>query len=131
MDDQGRVLLVRQTDFGTYGTVGGAIDEDESPADAGRREVREETGLEVELTELVGAIGGPEFKITYPNGDQVAYVSIVYTARIVGDPTVVPDGDEVDAARWFSRGDLRAPTVGDFALNTFRSIGWLDGISGA
>ncbi|WP_188893177.1 NUDIX domain-containing protein [Microlunatus endophyticus] len=129
MDDQGRVLLVRQTDFGTYGTVGGAIDEDESPADAGRREVREETGLEVELTQLVGAIGGPEFKIIYPNGDQVACVSIVYTARIVGDPTVVPDGDEVDAARWFSRSDLRAPTVGDFALNTFRSIGWLEGIA--
>ena len=36
IDDQGQVLLVRQTDFGTYGTIGGAIDEDESPADAGR-----------------------------------------------------------------------------------------------
>lgn len=127
IDSEGRVLLVRQTDFGTYGTVGGAIDEDESPADAGRREVREETGLDVELTELVGAIGGPQFRITYPNGDQVGCVSVVYTARVIGDQTPVPDHDEVDAVRWFSRDELRAPDVSAFALHTFHAIGWSEG----
>lgn len=125
IDDQGRVLLVRQTDFGTFGTIGGAIDEDESPADAGLRETLEETGLDVELTGLVGAIGGPQFRITYPNGDQVGCVSIVYTARVVGDPTITPDGDEVDSAHWFELGELRAPSVSEFALQTFRSIGWI------
>lgn len=125
VDADGRVLLVRQTDFGTYGTVGGAIEEDESPADAGRREVREETGLEVELTDLVGAIGGPQFRITYPNGDQVGCVSVVYTARVVGNGTPIPDGNEVDAAKWFSREELRAPLVGGFALSTFQAIRWL------
>ena len=48
-DDQGRVLLVRQSDFGLWGTVGGAVDVDESPEDAARREAREEIGAEVEL----------------------------------------------------------------------------------
>jgi ADP-ribose pyrophosphatase YjhB (NUDIX family) len=124
-DEQGRVLLVRQTDFGTFGAIGGAIDEDESPADAGRRETREETGLDVELTGLLGAIGGPQFRITYPNGDQVGCVSIVYGARIVGDGTITPDGDEVDCAGWFALDELQAPTVGDFALHIFRSIGWI------
>ncbi len=125
IDAQGRVLLVRQTDFGTFGAIGGAIDEDEAPADAGLRETREETGLEVELTDLVAAIGGPQFRITYPHGDRVGCVSIIYTARVVGDPTVVPDGDEVDDARWFAREELQEPVVGDFALNLFRSIGWI------
>ncbi|WP_158607695.1 NUDIX domain-containing protein [Flexivirga caeni] len=126
VDEAGRVLLVRQTDFGTFGTVGGAIDEDESPADAACREAREETGLDVELTGLVGAIGGPEFRMTYPNGDQVAYVSIVYMARIIGDAMITPDGDEVDAAQWFAREELCAPAVSAFALSTFRAIGWID-----
>lgn len=125
IDERGRVLLVRHTDFGTFGTVGGAIDEDEAPTDAGQRETREETGLEVDLTELIGAIGGPQFRITYPNGDQVSCVTVVYTARVVGDQTVTVDDDEVDEARWFSRDELTAPTVGQFALELFRAIRWI------
>ncbi len=118
------MLLVRQTDFGTWGTVGGAIDEDESPSDAALREAREEIGVDVELGDLVGAIGGPEFRLTYPNGDQCAYVSVVYTARIPSGE-ITPDGDEVSQIRWFRRAELSGPEVGDFARSTFRAIGWL------
>lgn len=92
MNDQGCVLLVRQTDFGTFGTVGGAIDEDEAPLDAAHREAREEIGTEVEVTRLVGVVGGPQFRITYPNGDQTAYVSVVYEARVPAQDQVAPDG---------------------------------------
>ena len=124
-DDEGRVLLVRQTDFEVYATIGGAIDEDEDPADAARREAKEETGLDVELTGLLGVIGGPQFRVIYPNGDRVAYVSAVYAARIAGSAPLAVDGDEVDAAKWFARSELTSPDVGEFALNTFRAIGWL------
>lgn len=124
MDDDGRVLLVRQTDFGSYGTVGGAIDEDEAPVDAARREAREEIGVEVEIMGLVGAIGGPQFRLTYPNGDQCAYVSIVYGARLAPGAELSPDGDEVDRVRWFRRDELDCSLIGDFARNTFAALGW-------
>lgn len=125
IDDDGRVLLVRQTDFGSYGTVGGAVDEDEAPEDAARREAREEIGADVEITGLVGAIGGPEFRLTYPNGDQCAYVSIVYSARLAPGAETSPDGDEVDQVRWFARGELDQPIIGDFARSTFAALGWI------
>ena len=125
IDDDDRVLLVRQTDFGSYGTIGGAVDEDEAPEDAARREAREEIGAEVELTGLVGAIGGPQFRLTYPNGDQCAYVSIIYSARLAPEVTVTPDGHEVDQVRWFARGELDQPIIGDFARSTFAAIGWI------
>lgn len=124
IDDDGRVLLVRQTDFGSYGTIGGAVDEDEPPEDAARREAREEIGAEVEITGLVGAIGGPEFRLTYPNGDQCAYVSIVYSARIAPDVDARPDGHEVDDLRWFARDELDHPDIGNFAKSTFAALGW-------
>lgn len=123
--EDGRVLLVRQTDFGAFATVGGAVDEDESPADAAVREAREETGLEVELTEILGALGGPQFRVTYPNGDRAAYVSVVYAARVIGGEAR-PDGDETDELRWFGREELAAADapITDFAREAFRALGW-------
>ncbi|MDA8439043.1 MAG: NUDIX domain-containing protein [Propionibacterium sp.] len=125
VDDEGRVLLARQRDFGLWGTVGGAVDVDESPADAARREAREEIGVEVELTGLLGALGGPRFHLTYPNGDHAAYVSVVYQARIAsGVPT--PDNDETTELRWFTRDELRTdPELHPFATATFEALGWI------
>lgn len=125
LDECERVLLVRERDFGLFGTVGGAIDEDESPADAARREAREEIGVAVEITGLLDAIGGPQFQVCYPNGDRCAYVSIVYTARIPHGAQITPDGDEVTQTRWFGRDELTHPEVGELAVETFKAIGWL------
>ena len=47
-DDSGRLLLVHQVDRAQWGTVGGAVEPGESPADAAVREASEETGLSVE-----------------------------------------------------------------------------------
>lgn len=111
IDEQGRVLLVRQTDSGNWATIGGMVEVDESPAEAAVREAREEAGVEVELLRLVAAMGGPEFRGQYPNGDEVAYVSSVYEARVVsGEP--VHDGDETSAVGWFDRS-----AIGSLALN--------------
>lgn len=125
-DTEGRALLVRQTDSGRWATIGGSVDVDESPDAAAVREAREEVGIEVELTEILGVLGGPEFRLTYPNGDQCAYVSIVYAARVVGGE-LQPDGDETDAVKWFSRDELVGPELAPFTQATFRALGWLTG----
>lgn len=121
-DADGRVLLVRQIDTGLWATIGGAVDVDESPEAAARREAREEAGVEVDLTGILGALGGPEFRLTYPNGDQCAYVSIVYSARIVGG-TPRPDGEETDGVGWFRRDQLVGPDVSPFTHAIFAVLG--------
>jgi 8-oxo-dGTP pyrophosphatase MutT (NUDIX family) len=73
-DAEGRLLLAKDTDTGLWMTIGGAIERDEKPADAAVRECREETGLLVQLTDLLGIFGGPEFRIRYPNGDVTSHV---------------------------------------------------------
>lgn len=52
-DDAGRILLVERADDGTWGLPSGYVDPGESPAETAVRETREETGLDVEVTELV------------------------------------------------------------------------------
>jgi 8-oxo-dGTP pyrophosphatase MutT (NUDIX family) len=105
-DERGRVLLVRDKATGLWQTVGGAMDPGESPAEAALREAREETGLQVELTRLVGAFGGPAFRLTYPNGDICDYVAVVYEGRVAGGQAQ-PDGEEVDALQWFAQAELQ------------------------
>jgi 8-oxo-dGTP pyrophosphatase MutT (NUDIX family) len=106
-DPEDRLLLVRGSDSGTWQMVGGAVEPGESPWDAARRETAEETGVEVALSRIRGVIGGRRFQHTYPNGDQVAFVSTVFDARIVSG-TPVPDDDEVSEIAWFEPGELVA-----------------------
>ena len=123
-DDAGRVLLVRHTYTGQWGLIGGAVEADEAPDVAARRETLEEAGVEVELSEPIAALGGPEFRLQYPNGDQVSYVSVVYDARVLaGDPA--PDGDETDGCAWFAIDRLASSDINDFARATFAALGWI------
>ena len=105
-DDAGRVLLARHSNAGLWLAPGGAIDPDESPADAVVRELWEETGLHVEPVGLLGAFGGPSFRVQYANGDATGYVMVVFECRIVaGTPT--PDGEEILELRWIAPSELR------------------------
>jgi 8-oxo-dGTP pyrophosphatase MutT (NUDIX family) len=106
-DEHGRILLVRQTDTGQWATIGGSIEPDESPEDAARREALEEAHVEVRLVRLVTALGGPDYRLTYPNGDETACVPIVYDAVVVGG-TPEPDDDETEAVGWFAPDELDA-----------------------
>lgn len=105
-DDAGRVLLVRHVE-GRWQLPGGAIDPDESPADAARRECREEASVDVELGRLAGVYGGPDYRVTYANGDEVGVVSVVFEAEIVSG-TPRPGDDETQDVGWFAPAELEA-----------------------
>ena len=104
-DDQGRVMLVHSGDTEQWVAPGGGIDPLEKPADAAVREMWEETGLFVELTGILGVYSGPEFAMTYPNGDRTSYVTTVFAARVVRG-SAHPDGEETLAVRPVSEADL-------------------------
>ena len=55
----------------------------ESPAETAIREAREEIGAGIRLTKLLDVLGGPDYEVTYPNGDRVAYVTSVYEAEVI------------------------------------------------
>jgi 8-oxo-dGTP pyrophosphatase MutT (NUDIX family) len=99
-DDDGRTLFVQHVE-GRWQLPGGAVDPGERPAAAMGRECLEEAGITVEPIRIAGVFGGPEYRITYSNGDDAGWVVTVFEARIVaGEPS--PSDDETQAVGWFT-----------------------------
>ena len=103
IDADQRVLLHRSSDDGNWYTIGGAIDPGEEPGDACLREVREETGLEVEIERLVGVHASPV--VVYPNGHQTRYIGITFRCRPIGGTLGINDDESIEL-RYFERDQL-------------------------
>jgi 8-oxo-dGTP pyrophosphatase MutT (NUDIX family) len=108
--EQGEILLVRQRDGDVWSTPGGAIEPDESPADAIVRETWEETGLLVMPTALIGVFGGPNFVVRYANGDETQYVMTVYKCSQVSGQ-LTDSSDEITTSRFVSEAEFRTLAI--------------------
>jgi ADP-ribose pyrophosphatase YjhB (NUDIX family) len=100
-DGDGRILLARRAgDPGRnlWDLLGGFMDEGEEPLETLRRELREETGLELEIGEFLGGI--PD---TY--GDEGIWtVNFYWSAAVVGGEA--RPADDVAELVWFPPGAL-------------------------
>ena len=122
-DGAGRVLLVRHAGHGDgWGVLGGAVEPGESPAEAAVREAREEIGVPLRLRGLLAALGGPDFEVTYPNGDRAAYVTAVYAAEIVSGVPRPADG-ELSEVRWFSPAELATVPLSRLSRALLHAVG--------
>ncbi|GHD05602.1 NUDIX hydrolase [Zhihengliuella salsuginis] len=97
------VLLVRRSDNGQWTPVTGIVDPGEHPAHTAVREAAEETGVEIEVEELVWV--GVTDPVVHVNGDQAQYLDHTFRCRYVsGQP--YPADDESTDAGWFRLDDL-------------------------
>jgi ADP-ribose pyrophosphatase YjhB (NUDIX family) len=83
-DDTGRLLMIRRTDNDKYAIPGGGQDVGETLAQAVVREVEEETGIHVEVTDLVGLYSNPNHVIAYDDGEVRQEFSICFRAQPIG-----------------------------------------------
>jgi len=121
-DDAGRLLLVREAQTGLWQTIGGAIEPDESPLQAAVREAAEEASVVVRIEGIRGVVGGPRFRLTYPNGAIVGYVPTIFDARVV-EGTPRADGDETIEVGWFTAEQLDKAHLTEFTRVLFEEAG--------
>lgn len=100
INDKDEVLL-QQKPCGQWAIPGGLMELGESAEDAGRREVLEETGIEVGKLKLLSVFSGPQYFVTLDNGDQFYPVTIAYVTRDIIGGTLSADGEETIEARYF------------------------------
>jgi hypothetical protein len=68
--------------------------------------------------------GGPEYEVSYPNGDRAAYVTAVYEARIISG-SLAPGGGELSEIAWFAPQELSALPLSRLARALLHSTGRL------
>ena len=100
-NDAGEVLLALSHGDEAWALIGGGLEPGEEPASAILREIREELGVEAEVSQIIGAYGGEGMFITYPNGDRCAYVTTAYACRLVSEAFTIEE-DELREVAWFT-----------------------------
>jgi 8-oxo-dGTP pyrophosphatase MutT (NUDIX family) len=100
-DGEGRILLTRRSDNGQWDIPAGALELGESVMDCLRREVREETGLEVVEATLIAAYTGPRFWFTNIFGGEQQRLAFVFLVT-EWSGTLLTATDETTDARFFA-----------------------------
>lgn len=91
----GKVLLIRRARepfMGQWAIPGGRIEENESAEECARREMKEETGLDVEIVKLTGIYSNPK-------RDPRGIISAAFLVKRIGGR--LEAGDDAGEAAWF------------------------------
>ena len=98
-NENGEVLLQRLGDSNLWGFPSGAIELGETPERAAIREIKEETGLDVEVVRMMGIYTDTDLE--YPNGDKAQSICIAYELKAV-DGQLRCDMKETAELKYFS-----------------------------
>jgi ADP-ribose pyrophosphatase YjhB (NUDIX family) len=110
IDERGRALLIQRRDNGHWEAPGGILERDEDVLTGLRREVREETGLEVEPIALTGV---------YKNMAR-SIVALVFRCEAVGGR--LEESGEAQAFRWATADETRALASEAFAIRVLDAM---------
>ena len=98
-NENGEVLLQKRADCNKWGFPGGAIELGETPEMASKREVKEETGLDIEVNKLIGIYTDSD--VVCANGDKVHSICIGYEMSVVGGELICDENETLEL-KYFS-----------------------------
>lgn len=97
---ENKILLTQREDFETWILPSGGVEDGESIAQAAIRETKEETGLDIELTSLVG--------IYSRVGNMMPNHAVLFAARLIGGEIKCQVGETI-AVKWFAFDEIPTP----------------------
>ena len=109
-DDEGRALLIQRRDNHCWEPPGGVLELGESIEDGLRREVREETGLDVEPVALSGV---------YKNMNR-GIIALVFRCKVTGGQPSI--SDETEALRWVTETEIRELASEAYAIRVLDAL---------
>lgn len=116
VDGAGRLLLQRRRDTGDWAIPMGRMELGETPAQCAVRETLEETGVEVEVTGLLGIYSDPGYIVAYDDHDDPSKFGEVrqeFENTLIGRPVggAPAANEEASDVRWFVPEELEAARI--------------------
>ena len=99
-DDEGRVLLQLRGDKKTWAIPGGAMELGESFEETAKRELKEETNLDIIDSTMVKVLSGKDTYREYPNGDKLYDITAIFVITNYSGDLKVND-EESKKLEWF------------------------------
>lgn len=103
-DDDRRVLMIRRSDNDLWALPGGGMEIGETVSECVVRETKEETGLEIAVTSVVGIFTNPDHVVAYPDGEVRQQFSICLRGEAIGG--AIATSDESHDVQWITRDRL-------------------------
>ncbi len=103
-NEKGEVLLAKRTDNGLWCIPGGHVDLGETLSQACARELLEETGLNGEVTRLVGVYSDTQNSLHIAQGPEWHTIRVSFLCKIVGG--TIKTSDETSEVRYFNLSQL-------------------------
>lgn len=94
-NNEGKLLLQHRSDGG-WGLPGGLMELGESLEETARREVKEETGLDIGELKLEGVFSGAEYYLKVANGDELYSVTTVYSTNEYAGELEIDELESID-----------------------------------
>lgn len=80
-NENNEVLMQLRTDYNQWGLPGGAMELGESFEETAKRELKEETNLDIDELELVKVLSGKDTYREYPNGDKLYDITAIFVIK--------------------------------------------------
>ena len=106
-NEEGEYLFIRKNDSGKLGIPAGGLEEGETIEECIKREVKEETGLEIISLEVIGIGSSPEKEfVEYWNGDKIQYFTVEFYSNNWKGKININDRAEIKSANFFDKDTL-------------------------
>ena len=108
-DEYGHLLLAKRTDNNLWTIPGGTMKPGETITESALREVKEETGIDVEVVSLVGIYSNPKHVVEYSDGEVRQQFSVCFACRPIGGELAT--SDETSEVGYFSPDEIEGMEI--------------------
>ena len=104
-NEENKVLMQLRTDYNSWGFPGGAMELGESFEEVAKRELKEETNLEIDELKLIKVFSGKDTYREYPNGDKLYDITAIFVVKKYHNDIKINDNESKELA-WFDINNL-------------------------